>query len=61
MKKFILCEWDRYYPNGGLDNIKGTFDTLEEAKEYAGRGQIYPPDFAEIYDRDTMQSVWERD
>jgi hypothetical protein len=61
VKKFILCEWDHYYPRGGLDNIRGTFDTLDEAKEYADREQLYPPDCQEIYERDTMRSVWERD
>lgn len=31
MKRFLLFAFDTYYPNGGWDDFKGSFDTVEEA------------------------------
>lgn len=31
MKRFLLFYGDVYYPNGGMDDFKGSYDTLEEA------------------------------
>jgi hypothetical protein len=59
MKKYLLVCWDQYYPSGGLRNIRGTFDTVEEAKAAYVDG-FAGMDYAEIVDRDTMETVWEK-
>lgn len=35
MKIWWVTAWQNYYPDGGLDNIKGSFSTKEEAEEFA--------------------------
>lgn len=35
MKIWWVTAWDNYYPDGGLDNVKGTFATESEAQEFA--------------------------
>lgn len=31
-KKYMLFMCDRYYPYGGLDDLKGMYDSVEKAK-----------------------------
>lgn len=31
MKRFAAFYFDQYYPGGGWNDFKGTFDTMEEA------------------------------
>lgn len=57
MKKYLLVQWDSYYPRAGLKNLKGSFDTVEEAKENKMAGF----DHTEIIDRDTLDVVFEED
>ena len=33
MKRFLVFAYDDYYPSGGLADIRGEFDTLEELHE----------------------------
>ena len=35
IKKYWVVAWDSYYPDGGLNNVVGSFETLEEAEEFA--------------------------
>lgn len=35
MKRYVVVAWHQYYPYGGLENIKATFDTFEEADSFA--------------------------
>jgi hypothetical protein len=56
-KKFILFMYDTYYPAGGLGDVRDSFDTLDEAIKAAG-ARYY--DFKEIVDRDTRETVWEK-
>lgn len=35
MKKYLLFAGDNYYPDGGLLDYKGDFDTVEDAIEWA--------------------------
>lgn len=51
-KKYILFQCDTYYPNGGLSDITGSFDTMEEAVEYAEKN---PYECNGIVDRDTWE------
>ncbi len=34
MKRFLLFVYMDYYPGGGIDDLKGSFDTLAEAIEH---------------------------
>lgn len=38
MKRYLLFAGDQYYPRGGMYDLRGDFDTLEEAVEVASRG-----------------------
>ncbi len=60
MKKYILFAYLNYYPSGGLSDIVGDFDTLEEAKEEIVRlkGKFCPHDNFDIVDRDTWDYVY---
>ena len=33
-KRYILFTYDSYYPSGGLSDIQGRYDTLDEIKVY---------------------------
>lgn len=33
--QFLLFGGDYYYPNGGWEDLYGSFDSLEEAQQYA--------------------------
>lgn len=55
MKKYILFCIESYYPSGGLDDIEGSFDTLEDAI-----ADLSPGDRCYVVDRDTWGKVWER-
>jgi hypothetical protein len=57
-KKFILFQYQSHYPAGGLGDIKGSFDSLQEAKDAAGKQHF---DYTEIVDRYTWEIVWEKD
>lgn len=58
MKKFILFQWDNYEAFGGLRDMRGDYDSLEEAKQVAKKNGR---DVSEIIDRDTWCPVWECD
>lgn len=57
MKKFLVVCWFHYYPDPGLDNLKGSYDTLEEAIAQQDRCQY---DVMQILDRDSLNVLWER-
>lgn len=63
MKKFIAFGFDDYYPSGGLEDIRGSFDTIEEAIVSLGEPlcDFSPalPDNAYVVDRDTWKKVHE--
>lgn len=53
MKRYAVVAWDTYYPRGGLDNIRATFDTPEEVQAYLdgeGAALIEGYDSVEIHD-----------
>lgn len=35
MKRFLVFAWDVYYPLGGWNDLKDSFDTRIEAEAYA--------------------------
>lgn len=53
-KKYIVFQSDRYYPAGGLADITGSFDTLDEAHTHMAAN---PKEDNEIVDRDTWEVV----
>ncbi len=61
MKFYMVCAWDQYYPNGGIDNIKAVFDNLLDAEDYMQSLQDVPDkerwklrDYYEIYSSDDL-------
>lgn len=55
MKVWWVLAWEQYYPNGGLGNVVGTFETKEEADQFAasfkydyGSSFEYRPDYVEV-------------
>ena len=55
-KKFIVFEYETYYPCGGVSDIKGSSDDLEEAKQFILKE---PTDYNYVIDRDTWEKVYE--
>jgi len=55
MKKYIVFQFDLYYPVGGLNDMRESFDTLEEAEKFCLEDRW---DFNHIVDRDTWEIVW---
>lgn len=53
-KKFIVFQFEQYYPQGGLNDIKGSFDSLEEAIAFIQKNR---QDYNQIVNRDTWGSV----
>jgi len=49
MKFYWVLGWYGYYPLGGLDNVIITFDSLDEANDYANsiEGEM---DYIEVVD-----------
>lgn len=35
MRRFAVFRSPHYYPNGGMGDFKKSFDTIEEAQDYA--------------------------
>lgn len=61
MKQFIVFGFDHYYPSGGLDDICGDFDTIEEAKQCADDKKLCScGGEAYVIDRDSWKEVYTR-
>ena len=53
-KRYLVFAMDTYYPSGGMGDMIGSTDTLEEALEVVrGNGR----DWHEIYDRVEGESI----
>lgn len=66
MKKYLLFAFGQYYPRGGLRDLVGSFDTLEEAAAVASEPEITRnfagEEYVQIFDRDLPDGsdpVWE--
>ena len=55
-KKYILFQFETYYPSGGLGDITDSYDTLAEAQAAAEKS---PQDYNEVVDRDSWEIVWQ--
>lgn len=56
-KRYWLFSGARYYPNGGMDDFVGDFDTTEEAKASVTTTET-GDQWAEIYDSETREPVF---
>lgn len=54
LKRFLLFTYDDFYPSGGWNDFKGSFDTLEEAKEARKASSSY---YCNIIDTETGEDV----
>lgn len=41
MKRFALFAGMHYYPNGGWEDFRGSFDSIEETKEFIGNNDWF--------------------
>lgn len=58
-KRFLLFTYYQYYPSGGENDVAGSFDTLEAAKDAAHEGvNGYRYDHAEVLDLAKRTFVW---
>ncbi len=59
MKKFILFASETYYASGGMGDMQGSFDSLEEAENefHENEDGIEGWDWFEIVDRDSWKFV----
>ena len=53
-EKYIVFGFENYYPLGGLNDILGDYDTLQEAREAVLENGY---DSGYIIDRDTWEEV----
>jgi hypothetical protein len=57
MKRYLLFTYQIYYPSGGWNDFKGSFDDIEEARG-VWTNDPYRDDRCQVIDRDTGQIVW---
>ena len=51
-KRYLVFEYDKYYPRGGFGDLFGSYETIEEAeKAIEDHKEKGGSDFYEIYDR----------
>lgn len=60
MKKYVLFLFSHCYPSGGLRDVEGSFDTIDEAKTAADENQ-WDHEYRQIVDRDTWKIVAHRE
>lgn len=56
LKRYLVFACDSYYPAGGWDDFKGSYDTLDEAKAAALEAEKVH-DWSDIVDCETGQRV----
>lgn len=58
MKRFLVFAYYYYYPLGGLDDVIGCFDTIEEAEAFVQESKNeHKYDHYEAYDAVTRQVI----
>lgn len=57
-KRFYLFAYQQCYPIGGLEDISGCYDTLDEAKA-AAEAQVWH-DYTYVFDRVSCEVVYNR-
>lgn len=67
MKRYLIFGFDRYYPAGGMHDLRAQTDTLEGAYDYLEgierppetSSYRYPHDYYEVWDMQTGDKVHE--
>lgn len=54
MKRYLTFSYSQFYPRGGWNDFRGSFDTLEESIEHL---LGYNSDFREVIDSETGEEV----
>ena len=49
MKRYILFRFGNFYPSGGMNDVEGHYDTLEEATDYVDECRSEYVDWGEHY------------
>jgi hypothetical protein len=71
MKRYLAFIGDNYYPEGGMDDFEGDFDSLEEAKifimykvdstkRYDTLKEQWAFTWANVWDTETREEVWSK-
>lgn len=55
MKRYLVFAYECYYPNGGWNDFKGSYDTLEEAKVAA---KLCKREYNQIVDGETEEELY---
>ena len=56
IKKYLLFSYAQYYPSGGIGDLRGSYDSIEEAEEMIETDRIYI-DYWDIVEHKTMKIV----
>ena len=56
-KKYVVFQFDGYYPSGGLDDIKGNFDFLDEVKDFILKDK-FGWNYYVVVDKDTWNILY---
>jgi hypothetical protein len=63
MKRFLAFTGDCYYPDKGMRDFFGDFDSEEEAisevKKHVGAKYSHDPKWAVVYDSEAREEVWD--
>jgi hypothetical protein len=54
MRKYVLFAYDEFYPRGGIADIHGDYDTVEEVVVEIAKDQLC---CYNIVDRDTWEEI----
>ncbi len=59
-KRFYLFSFSEFYPNGGLSDIQGAYDTFDEAITAYKEADIFiSSDACYIFDKELGKRVWD--
>lgn len=59
-KRYFIFSFAQYYPSGGLGDVRGTYDTLEEAKNACYDGSIFiSSDCCFVWDKESGDIVFD--
>jgi hypothetical protein len=57
LNRYLVFTWGQYYPSGGWNDFRESFDTLEEAEEYMRRTCDDPFYNGQVIDSTTGEEV----
>lgn len=57
MKRYMIFHGDNYYACGGMNDYRGTKDTLEEAFKFVTEDGGNYDNWAQIYDTETQKRI----